>query len=239
MARAFRQWHQVTVSTRVNVSNNKAMSELKMKLMEVTNKLYEVSRNDNNIAALLAEQSYNRELSLVNIELRNDIAELQTKLVEIIPGSARGNGNPVTNAYRTGIVQDVLVSREDEIVKCRRDNHELQEKLKQYETFYKVDQQALKTSRGKSRSPGRGDNSRSRSPSRGGNYSSRGRSSSPKKRVSSKVSEMALRDINKVCSGMSTKTARQVLLLEMKRLNDTLRKTNEEYEDIKLKVRTI
>lgn len=187
-----------------------------------------------------------------------------------------------TQKQRAAVVQDVLVQREDEIAKCRRDYHELLEQLKQYEIFYRVDQHKVKmqhkdakpfksygsntnnrrgrqnydsdggrSDRGmsRSRSPGYRSRATSRSPSRSGRHSDResdsgrrsGYSSSRggrRHRVTTKAKRSNLRDVDHICDKMSTKVARQVLVLEMQRMSDKLKESTDEASDLKEKLTT-
>lgn len=293
VASAFRKWHEVTLISRSSDrgggsgGSSRETAELKMKLLDATNRLYEITSKDDRAAAYLAEKSFNRELSLINMELRRNIQELNLQLVELMPPNARNAassaaGPSATQQQRTSIVQDVLVQREDEIAKCRRDYHELLEQLKQYESFYKVDQNKLKTQRaaagnarpfksyGSNSNNGRGrsgynsggggaSSDRSRSRSRGASHS---RSRSPQHQsryseddgddsdnknntkkyknhgrmgylVTSKAKGNALKDMQYVCEKMSVKVARQVLVLEMKRLSEQLKAINSESKQLK------
>lgn len=247
---AFRTWRDITIASRQTSSAGNEMARLKMKLMDITNRLYEITSHDDTAAALLAEKSFNRELSLVNIELRNNVHELQTKLVELIPSKKSTVGGGSGGAQRVAMVQDVLVAREDEIVKLRRDYSSLMDQVKQYEQFYEVDLNKAKTrSRSKSRSPGR----RGRSTSASGNSDGekddvRGRSNRNVSKVGggrrgggkdkkhSALRALAVRDIDRLVGDMNSKIARQVLLLEMQRLSGALQATQNESNDLKAKV---
>mgnify|MGYP003387142759 CR=1 FL=1 len=98
---AFRTWRDITVATRQTSTSGKELASLKLKLMDTTNRMFEITSHDDTAAALLAEKSFNRELSLVNIELRNNVHELQTKLVELIPSKRTGAGSGAGGAQRT------------------------------------------------------------------------------------------------------------------------------------------
>lgn len=97
-------------------------AELRYEMCGMQQKIHELSSQNTLAASLAAERALNRELTDLNLELRNSITELDGKLLEVV------NVEP---AERKELVRDVLFGREDALSVARRESKALRDELQE------------------------------------------------------------------------------------------------------------
>lgn len=97
-------------------------AELRYEMCGMQQKIHELSSQNTLAASLAAERALNRELTDLNLELRNSITELDGKLLEVV------NVEP---AERKELVRDVLFGREDALSMARREAKALRDELQE------------------------------------------------------------------------------------------------------------
>lgn len=164
----------------------------------------------------------------MNVELRRNIQEQQERLLALM--GPKGS-SAATHQQHVEMIKETIVEREDEIVQLRRDYNSLMRQLNEYETLC-----GIKPRDGKQGGAAWEEEEEREERRR----STAARSPSPGKRkgtVPYRPPDYALRDVHKVCEDMDGKVARQVLLLEMRRLNGSLVAAHQRAEELQSTVR--
>lgn len=89
--------------------------------------LYLQSQSNPILSQLHAERALNRELISLNIDLQHKLINIENKLLEIIK---------IPLNERKQLVCDVLLERENEIMKLRRENRTLKEQIHRLENIF-------------------------------------------------------------------------------------------------------
>jgi hypothetical protein len=128
------------------------IASLKSQLVALQDELHLQSQSNTLFSQLSAERALNRELIAINIDIQNKTIHLENKLLEVIQ---------IPPQERKQLVCDVLIERENEIIKFRRENRTLKEQIRRLEEILKDDPKEV---RGRKRG---GKGSRSHRPGEG------------------------------------------------------------------------
>lgn len=128
--RAFRQWERASTAEKYlsSISSNEAetIAGLRGKVVELQEEMMALTSKQEGAASWVAERALNRELSWANHDLQQRFSELQWRLLEVAK---------VPPAERKQLVNAVLLDREQEVAKSRKEVRVLREQVSALEKY--------------------------------------------------------------------------------------------------------
>mmetsp|Transcript_5904 Transcript_5904/g.9596 ORF Transcript_5904/g.9596 Transcript_5904/m.9596 type:complete len:1696 (-) Transcript_5904:1751-6838(-) len=149
--RAFRRWERFSTAEKYlsNISSNEAetIAGLRGKVVELQEEMMALTSKQEGAASWVAERALNRELSWANHDLQQRFSDLQWRLLEVAK---------VPPAERKQLVNAVLLDREQEVAKSRKEVRVLREQvamLEKYLTMPLTERPTLSPAKGGSSDP--------------------------------------------------------------------------------------
>lgn len=213
LRKSFRQWELVRRQAKSSINTNEEIVKLKLELCNMKAQLEEISRRDQNAGYLVAERALNRyrnvscklhtstdiitiirELSRTNLELRKYIQELDEKMLELVSA-------PLLK--KRELIHQFLMEKDDEIIELRKENDFLKASIENKEVSNDTTKkEKVYPSKGKFRSLPFDINGREN----GSHFSDKAISTDASIPISSRMNKDA---------------ARKIILLEIRRLQDS------------------
>mmetsp|Transcript_20025 Transcript_20025/g.28760 ORF Transcript_20025/g.28760 Transcript_20025/m.28760 type:complete len:1080 (+) Transcript_20025:95-3334(+) len=132
MNRAFRTWERnclrIYEAVLRDATQEGDIRALKSRILELQEELHVISSSDSAASGLLAERALNREVTAVNIDLEQRLSDIQMRLLEVAG---------VPPSERKQIVREVLLDRENEVRKARKEIRTLKEQVARLELSLK------------------------------------------------------------------------------------------------------
>ena len=133
LQRAFRRWERSSNADRYLsiISSNEAetIANLRGRVVELQEEMLELTSTNDNSASWVAERALNRELSSANHDLQQRFSDLQWRLLEV---------SKVPASERKQLVNAVLLDREQEIAKSRKEVRVLREQVVALEKYLRL-----------------------------------------------------------------------------------------------------
>jgi hypothetical protein len=124
MLRAFRVWERASTAERhlasISSSEAEVVAGLRGRVVELQEEMMALTSRQEGAASWVAERALNRELSSANHELQQRFSELQWRLLEVAK---------VPPAERKQLVNSVLLDREQEVARSRKEVRVLRDQV--------------------------------------------------------------------------------------------------------------
>lgn len=207
-----------------------SLAQLKLSVLQLQAQVQEQANNDHNIAALAAEKALNRELTATNNELRQSVQNLQLQLMEMCN---------VSLAKRRDVVLHSLLDKEEEVARSKKEVKLLRAELEQLRNI--VQQQHDKNPRIPKREE---DDNEYKTPTikRSALPASKGMVSDDHWRLMNSdnsyqqgysMQKEKKVPVSKLGAMMSKQEAVQIVLMEVRRLKDSMKKLQTHRDELK------